>query len=307
MDWYNLLELTSVSPWLLIGVVLLGIVTGLLTGMFGIGGAFITTPALISLFAIEPTTAVACAFGYTIGGSTLGIPRHRQMGHIEWKAIAGIGLGACTGILIGFLVHNQLADFLGQSFKIAICAAFIVVLVPIAWLVGFKTTSETQATRSTIFSRIKLPPYVRLQSGERVSLSVMILSGLAVGLIRGALGIGGGVLLVPLLIFVVGLKPHKAVGTSLGVILAGSVVGCFLYGARMDWIVVGLMIIGGFVGIRIGSQLCGNLKAAHLQRAFAIVLLFAAGLMLVDLSFELITPIENLSESTATPLATPIH
>jgi hypothetical protein len=139
-----------------------------------------------------------------------------------------------------------------------------------------------------------LPPYINLPTAEldRVSLMGLFLVGATIGLMKGMLGIGGGVLLMPLLILVVGLSAHQAVGTSLGVVVFSSIAGTIEYARKGNvnlWIVLALLISSVF-GVQIGAYICHKLHADRLQKYFAVLVALVAVMVAVRLVWTLSHP-----------------
>ena len=95
------MDILQTAPILLLGLSFLGLCVGFLTGMFGIGGAFITTPVMILAFGIDPSVAIGCSMGFTLVNGALGLKRHRGAGNFEPRAVWPIAIAASVGVLIG--------------------------------------------------------------------------------------------------------------------------------------------------------------------------------------------------------------
>jgi hypothetical protein len=116
------------------------------------------------------------------------------------------------------------------------------------------------------------------------------LVGLAMGVMSGLMGIGGGVFLMPVLVLVVGLTPHQAVGTSLGIVIPASIAGTIRYGLQGTvnlWVALAL-VAGSTVGIQMGAWICSRLPGRGLTRHFAILVLLMAGWLAVDFIRKLV-------------------
>ena len=114
--------------------------------------------------------------------------------------------------------------------------------------------------------------------------------GILIGVMKGMMGIGGGVLLMPLLIVVVGLTPHQAVGTSLGVVVFSSIAGAVKYGLDGNvnlWVVMSLLV-GSVFGVQIGAWICHRLHAAKLRRYFAILVALVGLCVAGRLAYEIL-------------------
>lgn len=283
MDW------TSHSPVFLCELIALGFGVGFLTGMFGVGGGFIATPILISLLGVDPSIAVGSSLGFTLGASVIGLRKHLRAGNLASRTAMLIGGGATLGTVLGYLLHNSVARATGQHFDYFMSVSFIVLLGVIAILIALTTDRVTQP--KSLMAKLRLPPYIAIRKigGTPISIIGLIGAGVPVGLLGGLFGIGGGVILIPILTLVVGLTPHVAVGTSLGAILLTSIVGCALYAFgshTVDLGIIAALILGSWLGTILGAGICSRLHARHLHRLFAIVVGSTALLLLLELQFR---------------------
>lgn len=268
------MEILQSEPLLLLWLSLLGLGVGFLTGLFGIGGAFITTPVMITCFDLEPSTAVGCSMGFTLVNGALGLRRHAGAGNFEPRAMWPIAIAACTGTFLGFLYHNELKATFEDRFDTVVNGMFCVILVPIGLLVWWQS-NKTKG--KPWLSRVVVPPMVRLRQEDLppVSITLLALVGLAIGIAKGLLGLGGGIILVPVLVLVVGMAPHRAVMTSLGMVVLSSVIGTALYAWQgdIDFLVVGAMLLGSLVGVVLGARFCNVTSPERLKRLLAILIL----------------------------------
>jgi uncharacterized membrane protein YfcA len=281
MDW------TTHSVMLLAELTVLGFGVGFLTGLFGVGGGFIATPIMISLLGVEPSVAVGSSLGFAVGASSLGLFRHLRAKNVEPKIAWLVGSGAVAGTIIGFLIHHRAAYLSGEQFQHIISVAFIVLLAVIAIVIGL---TIDRVDRHPLLSKLRLPPYIAVPRLHISQLSApgLVLIGLPVGFLSGMFGIGGGVVLLPALILVVGMKPHAAVGTSLATVLACALLGCALYafGSKaVDVGIVAALLLGSSVGTLIGAYVCNRLHADHLHRLFAVVVGVTAVFLWIQLQF----------------------
>jgi len=294
----ELLEIFSLNfdahlqgPMLLVALMLIGLVVGILTGLFGVGGGFLVNPLLIVLMGMQETLVVGSSLTFTIGTAAAGTARHWRMQNVEVKTMLILVAGALPGVLLGQAAHTRMHEALGAScFAVAFRGLYLVMLLAIAWIVD--ANSARDRTGRSMLQRMSLGPHIDLPGGDmkHVSLPGLLLVGVSIGLTTGMLGIGGGVLFVPLLLVVVGLNAHLAVGTSLGVVLFGSIFGTILYGrtGNVNLLLVMTLLVGSAVGVQIGAWLCQQLHAKKLQRYFVYVVLLAAFLVAGDLARNLI-------------------
>jgi len=290
----KLFELTFESylqGWaLLAALASMGLVVGVLTGLFGVGGGFLITPLLNVAFGIPYGLAVGSSLSFTIGIGASGAARHIRLRNFEPRSVLILGLMSIFGALFGAML-NQLAERgLGETnYTRMMHVLFIGMLLLTAWLVGRRKGSGKR-TRS-LLQRLRLPPYIDLPASDKqgISLPGLCLVGLMVGVMKGMMGIGGGVLFMPLLILVVGLSPHQAVGTSLGVVVLSSIAGTLKYGwaGNVNLVIVLSLLAFSVLGVQVGAWLCQKLHAQHLRRYFALLVLAVVAALLVDLGIKL--------------------
>jgi uncharacterized protein len=266
----------------------LGLAVGMLTGLFGVGGGFLVTPLLRNLIGVDYSLAVGSDLCFIVGTSASGLSRHRRMGNVEPKTIALLACGSVVGTLLGDAIHNWLKFSVAESerdFNNIMNGLFLVVLLLTAWLV-WKGPSERHGGRS-VLQRLPLPPNITLKEAglDDISLPGMLLVGTGVGVLTGLLGVGGGVLFMPVLLLVVGLKAHQAVGTSLGVVMLSAIVGTAVKGfnGQVSLAIAGSLLVTSMVGVQLGAWLCQKLHANKLRKFFALIVLAAALMVLYKL------------------------
>lgn len=281
----------ALSTGVLLGLlVMLGLGIGCLTGLFGVGGAFMLNPLLIVVFGLDETMVVASSLSFTVGTATSGLIRHMRSSNVEFRSMILLGLGAVVGVLIGAQLHVGIKGAMRPAgFNVLVLALYLALLLLTVWTV-FRGSSGGEA-RKSLLQRLPLPPRVDIPAAGLVGVSVpgIFLVGMAIGATNGLLGIGGGVLFMPLLL-VVGLSAHQAVGTSLGVVLFSSIVGTTQYalaGHVNLWLVLSLLA-GSIFGVQIGAWINDRLHAKKLRRSFALIVLVAAVIVAADLAKKLI-------------------
>jgi len=146
---------------------------------------------------------------------------------------------------------------------------------------GRKGAEEKKGPRRGLLARIKLPPYVTPAGGRPVPAVLVAYAGVVVGLLQALLGIGGGVLLLPILIYLVGVSTHAAVGTSLMIVFVASIAGTFLHALKgnISLLLVAALLIGGTLGSQFGALASARLASHKLRRYFALVV--AAAVLIV--------------------------
>jgi uncharacterized protein len=276
------------GPALVALLAAMGVVAGIFAGLFGVGGAFLLNPVMIVLLGMDESVVVGSGLAFIIGTSAAGIARHMRSGNVELRGVFTLGAGAVGGAAMGTLSHNFLRAALGASqFGVLVRRLYIALLLVAAWLV-FRPGVPHSSGRS-LMQRLPLPPRIDLPAAGVAGVSApgLVMLGVAIGLVTGMLGIGGGVLFVPLLMLGVGFTAHQAVGTSLGVVLMASMSGAAshsLAGHVSLWVAMSLLV-GSTLGVQVGAWICHRLHAEKLRRYFAMVLLLAAAMVVVDLAF----------------------
>ncbi|HAU38509.1 MAG TPA: hypothetical protein DCX07_12440 [Phycisphaerales bacterium] len=274
---------------LVVAMAMMGLIVGVLTGLFGVSGAFLI-PMLNVLLGIPYTLAAGSSLSFTLGNNSGAWARHMRLGNVALKTMTILAGSAVCGTLLGADLHVHLKTVLGvRIFTLLMHGMFLVVLLTSAYLVW---RPPTQTSGLSLLQRLPVPPRITIRAAQlrNISLPGLCAVGLAAGTFTGLLGIGGGVLFVPVMLLVVGLTVHQTVGTSLGVVLFGALSGAILYGAKGEaslWIVMPLLI-GSSVGIQIGSWLCTRLHAIRIRRYFALLVVGVAVVIAIDLALKLL-------------------
>ena len=267
------------GPGLVLGLAVFGLIVGTLTGLFGVGGGFLITPLLSVAFGIPYGLVIGSSLSFTIGTASSGMSRHVRLGNFEPRCTVILAGASMVAAILGGMLNRFLSDTLGAiQYRNTLDGLFVVVLAMAAWLVG--RNKAPHHSGKSLLQRLRLPPHIDLPAAglRHVSLPGICLVGLAIGLMTGMMGIGGGVLFMPLLVLAVGLTPHQAVGTSLGVVVFGSMAGTIKYGLDGNvnlWIVMALLVSSVF-GVQVGAWICHRLRARHLRRYFAILVALTA-------------------------------
>ncbi|MDP6635117.1 MAG: sulfite exporter TauE/SafE family protein [Phycisphaerae bacterium] len=274
------------NPVMLVGCLLaMGLCIGTLAGLFGVGGGFLTVPILESMFGFNFTISVGSNLASAAGTSAVGVARHGKLGNVEPRTVVLLALGSVPGALFGAEIHQWLYDSLGDGFRQLMRGLFVALMLAAAWLI-WRGPRETTHGKSPL-QRLAIGPYVDLPRAGilHVSLPGMLAMGLGVGVLVGLMGVGGGVLFMPLLVMAVGMSVHQAVGTSLGVVFCSAVVAVLRYGFKGNvslWIALSILT-GSAVGVQFGSWMCNRLHARRLRRYFALLVLGAAVMLAVKM------------------------
>lgn len=275
------------SGWPLVGGLAgFGFCVGILTGLFGVGGGFVVTPMLNVLFGIDYSLAAGSSLCFTIGASSSGLSRHWRARNVETRTMVIMAIGAALGTLCGTSGHQLLRHSLhalGEGgFEVAMNILFILLLLPTALLIW----RDNKLKKNTRLPWAQRMPWLRIAlptAGiEGVSTVALFILGFGVGILTGLMGIGGGVFLMPILVLFVGLAPHKAVGSNLGIVLVSSMIGTIRYGLHNHVVLAVSMalLVGSTIGIQVGAALSERLQARHLRRYFAYMVLLVIALII---------------------------
>ncbi|HLO19303.1 MAG TPA: sulfite exporter TauE/SafE family protein [Sphingomicrobium sp.] len=277
-------------------MILLGFGVGVLSGMFGIGGGFLTTPLLI-FYGIPPTVAVASATTQITGASVSGAMVHMRRGGVDLKMAAVMTVGGFLGSIVGAAVFRMLQS----TGQIDVVISFLYVLI-LGWIgfimlkdalvaLGFVPAKarEAQAPRHNRWVA-SLPLRWRFYaSGLYLSPVAPIAIGFGAGVMTVLLGIGGGFIIVPAMIYLLGMPARVVIGTSLAMVLSVSAATTMVHAVTtrsVDIVLAGLLLVGGVIGAQYGALLTLRIKPDLLRLALAIIILLVGLRMLLGLAWR---------------------
>jgi len=237
---------------------LLGFSIGLSLGLLGGGGSILTVPALVYLVGQTPQTAVTTSLAIVGANSLMGASFHQIQGTLNWRIALTFGW---VGMLTAFLASG-FSKLLSPA--VLLVAFALLMLVIGIFLLVRKDAQETITSEKPLW--------------------VTLVSGAVVGLLTGLLGVGGGFLIVPALVVLVGLPMQMAVGTSLVVITMNSLAGFLghIHDGSIQPLLILVFIISGLAGTFVGSRLAKYLPAKKLQTIFAWFVILLALFLLAD-------------------------
>ena len=258
-----------------------GLMIGTLFGFFGMGGSFLVTPALL-VMGYRPSVAVGSGLAFVFGTSIIAALRHRDHGQVDYK-LAGVFIVAMTaGLEIG--KELILALEATGSADVLVSIAYVVLLGGVGLLVlrdaragPSDGNGETPALAARI-QQYRIPPMVSFKGGVEASLWVALALALFIGVLSGLLGVGGGFLLMPAMMYVLDVPAAIAVGTSVLQITIPGGFGAFLYAqsGAVNLPVVGLLLAGSALGARIGSATTTYVDEDDIKGYFAAMLLMGS-------------------------------
>lgn len=283
----------SVNAFLLLG---LGGLVGVLSGMFGVGGGFLMTP-LLFFIGIPTTVAVATEANQIVASSFSGVLAHLRRRTVDFKIGTVLMLGGLLGAAIGVLLFNYLKSLGQVDLLVKLC--YVVFLGIIGGLMFFESLRAIRRTSRNLAppkkSRQrgwvqKLPLKIRFRtSGLYISIIPPLIVGVFVGILAAIMGVGGGFIMVPAMIYILGMPTKVVVGTSLYQIIFVTAFTTLLHATTnytVDVALAVLLLVGGVIGAQIGTQIGTRLKAEQLRILLAIIVLMVCSKLALDLLIQ---------------------
>ncbi len=278
-------------------IVALGALTGILSGMFGVGGGFLTTPLMI-FYGIPPTVAAASAASQVTGASVSGVLAHTKRGGVDYQMGGVMVAGGIIGTAIGAVLFRILQE-LGQI-DVVINVLYVLLLGGIGYVMAKESWQVLQAQKTGVplpASKRRHHPMVAslplrwrfYRSGLYISPLAPLLLGVFTGILTMLMGIGGGFVLVPAMLYILGMSANVVVGTSLFQILFVTMVTTMMHAMTtraVDIVLAALLLIGSVSGAQIGAQLAQRIPAEKLRFVLAAIVLLVALRMALGLGWQ---------------------
>ena len=286
-------------------IVFIGMLVGALSGLFGVGGGFLMTPLLIFL-GIPPVVAVGSEAPHVLASSVSGVIAHWRKKNVDFKMGFFLLSGGLVGSTVGVNLFKLLKTY-GQI-DIVIQFLFLIFLGFIGMSMAFesaKTTIKNYRTTSAIRTKLHqhswihgLPFKLRFHRSKLyISAIPPIFIGFFVGVLSAMMGVGGGFIMIPAMVYILGMSTNVVVGTSLFQIIFVTANSTFFQSylnQTVDIVLSALMILGGVIGAQIGVRIGTKLKAEYLRGILAILVLLVCAKILTDL---ILTPSDLFSTS----------
>jgi uncharacterized membrane protein YfcA len=273
----------------------LSAVVGILSGLFGVGGGFLMTPFLIFL-GVPPTYAVANEANNILATSVSGSTTHYLKDTLDYKMGLMIVIGGAIGTLIGIWTFTYFKGIGKIDIVISLAYMYILAIIGTAMLV--EGLGEIDKARKKIITKKKLhvhywihglPLRMRFQKSKLYeSAFTPIIIGLFVGFIAAIMGIGGAFILVPAMIYIIGMPTRLIPGTSLFVTIFVSVIVTFLHAfnyGSIDLILVFMLVTGSIIGVQVGQKLGESVDSTGLKTLLALLLLIVGIAIAYDTFF----------------------
>ena len=286
-------------------IVFIGMLVGALSGLFGVGGGFLMTPFLIFL-GIPPVVAVGSEAPHVLASSVSGVIAHWRKKNVDFKMGFFLLLGGVAGSTLGVNIFKLLSSY-GQI-DIVIQFLFIIFLGFIGTSMAFesaRTTIKNYRTTSAIRTKLHqhswihgLPFKLRFHRSKLyISTIPPIIIGFFVGVLSAMMGVGGGFIMIPAMVYILGMSTNVVVGTSLFQIIFVTANSTFFQSylnQTVDIVLSALMILGGVIGAQIGVRIGSKLKAEYLRGILAILVLLVCAKILTGL---ILTPSDLFTTS----------
>ncbi|GAA6200965.1 sulfite exporter TauE/SafE family protein [Aquicoccus sp. SU-CL01552] len=288
----------SVNAYVLLG---LGGLIGMLSGMFGVGGGFLITP-LLFFIGVPPAVAVATGANQIVATSFSAVLAHFRRRTVDLAMGSVLLVGGLAGSGLGVFVFNYLKSLGQVDLLVQLC--YVVFLGVVGALMFIESLNALRKARNkarnpdTAPKRKRpartwvhaLPFKVRFRtSGQYMSVIPPLLVGLAVGVLSAVMGVGGGFIMVPAMIYILGMPTKVVVGTSLFQILFVTAFTTMLHATTnqtVDTVLAVYLILGGVLGAQIGAQIGLRLKAEQLRVLLAGLVLAVCGKIALDLLLQ---------------------
>ncbi|MGD9504026.1 MAG: sulfite exporter TauE/SafE family protein [Syntrophobacteraceae bacterium] len=320
MDWlYIMMPIAGVKIFWP-GLIILGIGVGIIGGFFGMGGAWMVTPGL-NILGFPMAFAIGTDIAHMAGKSLISTMRHGKFGNVDYK----LGLIMLIGTVVGFEVGAQMIMWLERLGRVDIVVRYmyLVLLAFIAWMVFHDVARKRQKEREAkaagkpvdalttgiewhkTFHKIHIPPMIHLNvAGIYCSAWLPIFVSFLTGWLAGILGIGGGLIRMPSLIYILGCPTHVAVGTDLFEVMISGLYGAatYTFKGRTELVAAIIMLVGASIGAQIGTVATKYIKGYGIRIAFGLAVIGCALSIILKLLAGYFPSHKALFDNTSTVL-----
>jgi hypothetical protein len=314
MDIFNIYLPVAGIEFNVLLLLLIGFCVGVLAGFFGVGGGWIVTPAL-NIFGFPMAFAIGTDLSNIFGQSIGAVKKHHKMGNIDWK----LGLISIVASVVGLEIGSQLVMALEKAGDIGSivrgCYLFLMFGLGVFMFYDYfklnpkkikpsenkpdEEISKTNKTKKKSIAqklhKINLPPMISFPvSGvESVSLWIVLFVFLFTGFLSGFLGVGGGFIRMPALVYLIGVPTVIGIGTDLMSVLFAGAYGCFTYAlkGRVEFLAAFILLIGSSIGVQIGATAVKYIKGYGIRLLFAIMIICAG----ISIALEQVFKATNIS------------
>lgn len=278
----------AVNAFVVLG---LGGIIGVLSGMFGVGGGFLLTP-LLFFIGIPPAVAVATGANQIVASSVSGVLAHFRRRSVDIKMGIILQVGGVAGAIVGVMIFNYLKSLGQVDLFVTLC--YVLFLGVVGGLMFIESVSALRkSNRGAVPSRPSRAWLHALPFKTRFRTSALYISvlppigvGFFVGILTAIMGVGGGFIMVPAMIYLLGMPTKVVVGTSLFQIILVTGTSTMLHAITnqtVDIILAVLLLLGGVIGAQFGTRIGAQLKAEQLRILLAVLVLLVCGKLGLDL------------------------
>ena len=280
----------SVNIFLILGM---GGAVGFLSGLFGVGGGFLMTPLLIFI-GVPPPVAVGTEANQIVASSVSGVLAHWRRANVDFKMGFVLLLGGFVGSSLGVILFKYLQN-LGQL-DLVIKLSYVIFLGIIGFLMLWESSRTIIRSRSAAARRGKLhqhnwlhglPFKIRFRKSKLyISAILPFLIGAIVGVLSAIMGVGGGFIMVPAMIYLLGMPTSLVVGTSLFQIIFVAANTTILQASQnqtVDIVLATILLLGSVVGVQIGSRYTNILRGEYLRLILSSIIILVSFKLLIDL------------------------
>jgi uncharacterized protein len=291
MDWlYVLMPIAGIKIFWP-GLIILGIGVGIIGGFFGMGGAWMVTPGL-NILGFPMAFAIGTDIAHMAGKSLISTMRHGKFGNVDYK----LGFIMLVGTIVGFEVGAQCVMYLERLglVELYVRILYLVLLALIAWMVFADVAKKKRKEQEALAAgkevdklatgldwaktlhKIKIPPMIHFKVAQvYCSAWLPIFISFATGWLAGILGIGGGLIRMPALIYFIGCPTHVAVGTDLFEVMISGLYGTatYTYKGRTELVAAMIMLVGAAIGAQVGTVATKYIKGYGIRIAFGLAVI----------------------------------
>ncbi len=308
MDWlYVLMPIAGVEIFWP-GLIILGVGVGVIGGFFGMGGAWMVTPGL-NILGFPMAFAIGTDIAHMAGKSLIATMRHGKFGNVDYK----LGMIMLVGTVVGFEVGAQMVMWLERLGKVEVYVRYLylILLALIAWMVFADVAKKKKKERAAkaagqeidalatgiewhkTLHKLKIPPMVHFKEAQIYCTAWLpILVSFLTGWLAGILGIGGGLIRMPALIYFVGCPTHVAVGTDLFEVMISGLYGAatYTYKGRTELVAAIIMLVGASIGAQVGTVATKYIKGYGIRIAFGLAVIGCALSIILKLVAKAVPP-----------------
>ncbi len=309
MDIFNITLPVAGIEFNVLLLIVIGFCVGVLGGFFGVGGAWIVTPAL-NIFGFHMSYAIGTDLAHIFGKSIVATKKHSKMGNVDWK----LGLISIVASVLGVEAGSQIIMILERTGNVGSIVrwSYIVLLLSLSIFMMYdyfflrpsqsepsesenKKQSKKPRKKKKLISqrlhKIKIPPMVSFPTSgiESVSLWIVLFIFFITGFLSGFMGVGGGFIRMPALVYLIGCPTAIAVGTDLMSVLFSGAYGCFTYAlkGRVEIIAAFYMLLGASIGAQLGVTAVKYIRGYGIRLLFAIMIAFAGIAVVIEQIYKM--------------------